>query len=555
MNQTKRVYASTRAALAVLAVCFAAHPTPAQQADDHQREIEQFYARWIGVEAPEFRDLVRDRTNGPRVLLKPLRGKRVLLLSFEAGDFNRAADEKSVVETLRAVDRAMTDQGRDKLAVVGFTAGTGFIMPGAPRGEYGELSRSPIVSIITGAPVLGEPYNLLLGPGAILIDSKGIVRAIQLRPLSAADIAKMSALGDWDQAVRPAPVEDPWMGKGPPKPARQLARKWSKPISSIIALCAGDWDLSGEIVTIAVTPREIVLMRSDDGEVKRKIAVQGVELPDPSVKIEGFSMPYTVDARWAEIKKGKTALFLFTGGWPETIPVLGQDGAVLWEYSGQNGADCAAWVDLLGKGEKSLLVGYNFSGLHAVDPTGHALWKVNTRDNCWCVSGIDASGGGPGLALYTARGKVHIADARGQGTRELPSDDHEVHQFAASELDDAGTRQVVAVWPARVGSLDYAVATDLQGKVLWKYPVNQIRIMMQPRPIDTVDLGGDGKREWVIATGRGEFAVLDAAGRLIAQLKATGKRWYTWTVAPCRGKPGSLVVAGDKEVEALALEP
>jgi hypothetical protein len=30
----------------------------------------------------------------------------------------------------------------------------------------------------------------------------------------------------------------------------------------------------------------------------------------------------------------------------------------------------------------------------------------------------------------------------------------------------------VSVWPANAGMAGYAVATDLEGKVLWKYPVN-----------------------------------------------------------------------------------
>ena len=63
------------------------------------------------------------------VTLSSFRGKRVLLFSFDAGNFNRGPDEQALLANLRALDKAIKTVGRDKLAVVGFTQGMQFIWP------------------------------------------------------------------------------------------------------------------------------------------------------------------------------------------------------------------------------------------------------------------------------------------------------------------------------------------------------------------------------------------------------------------------------------------
>ena len=103
----------------------------------------------------------------------------MLLLSFDAGNFNRARDEKALLATLRALDKASKTVGRDKLAIVGFSQGDQFVFPGPrPPGELGQLTDFPVVSAIpTRRRKFNEPYNLLLQPGAILIDGQGVLRA------------------------------------------------------------------------------------------------------------------------------------------------------------------------------------------------------------------------------------------------------------------------------------------------------------------------------------------------------------------------------------------
>ena len=70
-------------------------PAGADEADAKARkQVEEYYARWIGVRAPELGSDAVDRTTGPRVRLADYGGKQILLFSFEAGDFVRAPDEK-----------------------------------------------------------------------------------------------------------------------------------------------------------------------------------------------------------------------------------------------------------------------------------------------------------------------------------------------------------------------------------------------------------------------------------------------------------------------------
>src|SRR5580704_12709191 len=57
-------------------------------------QIKDYYPRWVGVRAPELGQAGRDHSGKP-VTLSSFRGKRVLLFSFDAGDFHRAPDEKA----------------------------------------------------------------------------------------------------------------------------------------------------------------------------------------------------------------------------------------------------------------------------------------------------------------------------------------------------------------------------------------------------------------------------------------------------------------------------
>src|SRR5947207_15921312 len=64
-----------------------------QESDENTRKRTSYYDSWVGVKAPEIGSAAVDRTTGPAVRLKAFSGKRVLLFSFDSGDFRRQPDE------------------------------------------------------------------------------------------------------------------------------------------------------------------------------------------------------------------------------------------------------------------------------------------------------------------------------------------------------------------------------------------------------------------------------------------------------------------------------
>jgi hypothetical protein len=160
--------------------------------------------------------------------------------------------------------------------------------------------------------------------------------------------------------------------------------------------------------------------------------------------------------------------------------------------------------------------------------------------------------------IFSNGEEVSIVDSKGAVVGTISTGGHYVVKVAASEMDRAGERQVVSVWPANVGTADYAVATDLKGNVLWKYPVNLADFgeMGQLGPeILAVDVTGDGTKEWIIAPNWRELVVLDVRGQLVARIGATDKGFPVWTAIERNGKPGWIVAVESGKVAAFTLAP
>ncbi len=261
---------------------------------------------------------------------------------------------------------------------------------------------------------------------------------------------------------------------------------------------------------------------------------------------------------WARVGNEESAVFATYVGWPRQVPVIGRDGAHLWKLENfPAGIDSVAWADLDGVGEKTLIIGFNGGGgLATFFNGGRKRWSLLPKGNIWTVAGIDAIGGRPGLVIFSNGEKVSAADSKGRDVGTISTEGHYVVKIAASEMDGAGERQVVSVWPANVGTADYAVATDLKGNVLWKYPVNlaSFRGMGQLGPeILAVDVTGDGTKEWIISPTWRELVVLDTRGRLVARIEATDRGFPAWTAIERKGKPGWIVAAEAGKVSAFTL--
>jgi hypothetical protein len=508
-------------------------------------QVKEYYPTWVGVRAPELGQAGRDHDDMP-VTLSSFRGKRVLLFSFDAGNFNRGPDEQALLANLRALDKAIKTVGRDKLAVVGFTQGMQFIWPRAPKpdGELGRLSDFPMVSAIaTARRKFNEPYNLMLEPGAILIDSQGILRAFYDHRLTERELLDAVAMGDWDKAVRPAPVEDLWPGKGPPKPTHTATVAWSRTVPRVVGMTGGHWDLRGSDDLIVAATGELRVLDPVDGKERHLFPFKAI----------GSGLIYSLG--WARVGKEKSAVFVIRGGWPDQVPVIGRDGAPLWMLGKfAAGIDSVAWADLDGAGEKTLIIGFNGgSGLATFFDGGRKRFSLRPEGNIWTVAGIDAIAERPGLIIFSNGEKVSLVDSKGGDAGTISTHGHFVVKVAAAEMDGAGERQVVSFWPANVGVADYAVATDLKGKVLWKYPVDFDEMAQMGPPILAVDVKGDGTKEWIISPTWRELVVLDTRGRLVARIEATDRGFPAWTAIERKGKPGWIVAVEAGKVSAFTL--
>jgi hypothetical protein len=510
-------------------------------------QIKEYYQTWVGVRAPELGHAARDRNDEPGALAS-FRAKRVLLFSFDAGKECREPDEKALLANLRVLDKAIRSAGRENLVVVGFTEGMQFVSPGAmrPDGELGELSDFPMVSGITTAfRKFNKPYNLMLEPGAILIDSEGILRAFYDHPLTERELLDAVALTDWDKPGRPNPVEDHWSGKGPPQPTHTATLVWSRVLPTVVGMTGGDWDLRGSDDLILAAPGELLVFDLVHGTQRHRFPIEGIHA----------GLIHTLG--WARVDKENSAVFVTDAGWPHEVPVIGRDGSPLWTLENfPIGVDSVAWVDLDGVGEKTLIIGFNRGGgLATFFDGGRKRWSILPQGNIWTVAGIDAIGGRPGLVVFSNGEKVSVVDSKGQDVATISTDGHHVVKVAASEMDGAGERQVVSVWPANAGTLDYVVATDIEGNVLWKYPVNLAERGPLGPEILAVDLTGDGTKEWTIAPNSRELVVLDARGQLVAQIDSADTGFPAWTAIERKGKPGWIVAAEAGEVSAFTLAP
>lgn len=525
-----------------------AGPSSSGDEQDIPAEVQQFFDRWIGVKAPELGPNAQDRSDGPPILLASFSGKRILLFAFDAGNFVDAPNEEKLLNTLKDLDEVRAEVGSDETVVIGFTEGTLFTWPGVVTPEpFKSLSDFPIVN--TTNREFNEPYNLLSYPSGITIDESGIITQIHLSPMSKEDIRNALSGPKWDQASRPIPVEEPWKVSGPPRPTMNPVQVWSKPHGALLGICPGDWNQDGSTDLIAVSNEQEAVILSATGETLGRFPVEGVSNQSP------------LDLQWGVFANGESGLIHHRGGWPKDVPVIDSTGKVLWRYpeSIPMGVNSVALSDLDDDGLSEMLMGFNgpgfMGGFHLISASGEEIWRQDSVGNVWKVVGIAAKDGRPGLAICTNSGEnIQIFDAGGSHVGTVEAEGKFISDYHAAEMNPAGLRQLLTVRKATVGTLDLAVATDLEGKFLWQYPVDADQLSKVPWSILTADLTGDGTDEWIIYPKRGEVVALDVGGNLIARYERPETGWRCWGVLPRNSNPALLVFGGSDHVTAFGLE-
>jgi hypothetical protein len=396
-----------------------------------------------------------------------------------------------------------------------------------------------------------EPYTILTSPGGIIIDRKGIIQEIIPRPMTEAEIRNAATASDWDKPVKLAPRDDPWEGRGEPKPLMKVKQVWTKNIPLTIGMTFADFDLDGSNKLLAVNTEGKMFVVSPDGNIDKELSIPGVSGRLP------------VAIHWAELEKGKIGFTTFSGGWPHEIFIFDKDGKVIWKYppsdKPKEGIDSVAFVNIDNDKTTELIVGFNAGGdqgaLHLVSSRGEVIWRSNKVGNVGNVAGIPKHGDRQGMVLCTGSGgEITVFDASGRFIRTISNDSHYVNHFSAANIDSKGSIQVVSFWKNYLKKSGFAVATDLEGKIFWKYPIISDEATKVPQPIIAVDINEDGVKEWIIYPHRGELVVLDKSGKLIAKFNDPVKYWSSYTILPRKNKTALFIFGGKDEMVAYELE-
>jgi len=172
-------------------------------------EILRYYEEWVGCKAPTIQFDQSDR----RQYAEPsYRGKRVLLYSFDAGNFCDSPDMPSLLSEMNALYRVRRESV-EPLFVIGYTRGVMWspLAAGIPLPkDVDEVSRFPVVNLNNkrGSAALGEPYELLAaGPSAILIGTNGLICKVFAHAMKEADFRVACAAPSWHEPKKDPPTE------------------------------------------------------------------------------------------------------------------------------------------------------------------------------------------------------------------------------------------------------------------------------------------------------------------------------------------------------------
>lgn len=175
-------------------------------------EIVRYYDQWVGCKAPPIQFDQSDRTQYAE---SSYRGKRILLYSFDAGNFCDSPNMPALLKELTALQEVRS-AATEPLYVIGFTRGTMWspclaeLATNQIPKEVDEVSRFPVVNLNNKRDegALGEPYELLKsGPSAILIGTNGVICRIFPHPMTEVDFRVAVSASPWTAAMQAPPNE------------------------------------------------------------------------------------------------------------------------------------------------------------------------------------------------------------------------------------------------------------------------------------------------------------------------------------------------------------
>jgi len=185
----------------VLLLIFISFPVFANNAEvSNDKCKNKTYTNWIGVKAPDLGPNAVDRNKGPRLKLDNYKGKRILLYSFDTGNFVNGPPKEEQKAIMRLLYKALDIRdkvGRNNFEIIGFTRGFGmFFLP--PDNEIPEEEKEIIrikdMFLVNTTREFLEPYDVLDEPGGIIIDRDGIIREIIPRAMTGEEIRRAAGV-------------------------------------------------------------------------------------------------------------------------------------------------------------------------------------------------------------------------------------------------------------------------------------------------------------------------------------------------------------------------
>jgi hypothetical protein len=170
-----------------------------------------YYAEWIGVSAPVMAKRFRDQLTGADVAIDNYKGRRLLLYSFDSGDFANTPKEEMLFHQLRLLNAISFSSNTANIAVIGFTYGS-FIFPRTHPIQFTNICDSmqfPLVNLTNVATGLPQPYRILSMPSGIFIDKNGVIVDIFWGPMNEQSLHMMVKMDDWRENPRPVPLVPP----------------------------------------------------------------------------------------------------------------------------------------------------------------------------------------------------------------------------------------------------------------------------------------------------------------------------------------------------------
>ena len=441
---------------------------------DEFGSYEDNLSQWEGVIAPDFTVTTMD---GETIQLSEAKGRRVIIDIWatwcppcikEIPHFNVLRKEISEDDLLIV---GISDEDRDTL--VKFMKKTTI--------DY------PIVADETNLP---DPYGAISAyPTTFFIDRNGVIQKIIVGYRDLDTLREYATAPDFEGEV----LMEPLLAQSTLIESETMlspTEAWSLEIPDATAMCTGDWDQDGAQDLLIVDANKQLHIINDKGEETLTL-----------------TLPATYDLIEFGVHATQGSRLLGYDNWGDGVTAIDVNGRKLWFYKAGDGINGAHWGDFDGDGTDEMIVGMNGgSGFHGVSAKGKKLWR-NSLGNVWNQSIIPAKDDRPAIVLATeAGGDIYIYKGSGKKIRKISPRGLYYSPLMAAEVDNEGTRQILAIGGEEV------VACDLKGKVQWSTTVGEDHSSWRNTTFAVGDIEGDGTKEWAFVDANGELVIVTTTG-------------------------------------------